>query len=162
MYPSLSKFVFGLYGMAKLLPTALCNPVPSPVPMRAQSTIEDRATNHTETLLKRSFAATCIRCFTNGVWLTCNQCNDRRGGQIRTDLALDDCIANDRGVLRWRRGAISRGRFTASCRYFGQNRGTMVLVASCADGSGGWKDASINLDERIHNWSGRLGCDVSA
>ncbi|KAM7210283.1 Cyanovirin-N [Rhypophila decipiens] len=127
--------------------------------MTAQKTIEDRAaTNHTETLLKRSFAATCIGCFTKGVWLTCNQCNDGRGGQIRTDPALDDCITNDRGVLRWRRG----GRFTGFCRYFGQNRGTMVLVASCVDESGGWRDASIDLDERIHNWSGRLGCDVPA
>ena len=78
------------------------------------------------------------------------RCKDRSGNYHDSEIELDNYIANIDGVLKWQ----PNGNFAAS-----SHNGSLVgsvLKCQSATRTGEFRDASINLDEKISNFNGKL------
>ena len=78
------------------------------------------------------------------------RCKDRAGSYHDSAVELNNYIANIDGLLKWR----PNGNFVASSRI-------VVLAGSVLKGhsktrEGAWRYTSINLDEKISNYNGKL------
>ena len=80
------------------------------------------------------------------------RCGDGGGGYRLTSVNLNDCLTNEFGNLRWKRG----GNFGGSARNVRLADGGRVLECELADGGGGWRHGYVHLDERIGNEGGEL------
>ena len=85
----------------------------------------------------------------NGTFLHAN-CRDLAGRYQASNIDINNCIANDDGVLHWRAG----GNFKASSRNL-KLEGT-VLKCESKNRRGQWRRAQLHLDEKIENSNGKL------
>ena len=77
-------------------------------------------------------------------------CRDRAGAYHESQIDVNNYIVNDDGVLRWR----ANGNFKASSKHL-KLEGS-VLKCESKDRDGDWRDAQIDLDEKIQNFNGKL------
>ncbi|KAK8039641.1 hypothetical protein PG993_008052 [Apiospora rasikravindrae] len=88
-------------------------------------------------------------------------CRTASGSWRHSRLSLNSCLANDNGVLVWRKN----GGAMSSCRYGRPQTGRYALCWSC-DMRGGSTDFDCvelgtnvhRVDDRINNQDGRLEC----
>ncbi|KAK4216731.1 hypothetical protein QBC37DRAFT_397313 [Rhypophila decipiens] len=127
---------------------------------RTLSTIGEQA--H-DSLDKRSYVATCTGCVIDlppggDVNLVCS-CRNKAGGTTWSALNLRNCLANHWGVLVWE----YYGNFKASCP------GVLLLDGSVMgtwcrpylpDNTVSYVYTQIDLNAKIHNWDGILGCMI--
>ncbi|KAK4206387.1 hypothetical protein QBC37DRAFT_393491 [Rhypophila decipiens] len=108
---------------------------------------------------KRSYLGTCGSCgiaTVNGEYALECRCRNSAGAVDWTRIVLNRCLANANGQLDWRRN----GGFQGSCSSY-VLEGNRNFQSKCRNNAGAtnWAWAK-NLEERIHNWNGVLGCDV--
>lgn len=78
------------------------------------------------------------------------RCKNQYGAFESSSLDLDDCIANDHGVMKWKRA----GHFSSTARK--PRLDGIVLNAECRDSSGNYNHSALLLDEAIENIDGKL------
>ena len=78
------------------------------------------------------------------------RCKDRAGSYHDAAIELNSYIANIDGVLKWQ----ANGNFIASTRNVSLTSATLKCQSKTR--SGAWRDTSINLDEKISNFNGKL------
>ncbi|KAM0717696.1 hypothetical protein Q7P37_007548 [Cladosporium fusiforme] len=71
---------------------------------------------------------------------------------VGATINLDSCFGNSGGRLV----AQLNGGFSGSCRKF--RRDGSWLNAECGDGKGGWPAASIDMNNHIGNYNGKMKC----
>ncbi|KAM7208231.1 Cyanovirin-N [Naviculisporaceae sp. PSN 640] len=113
------------------------------------------ASEETSPNSKRSFINSCKNCVAAADWVGC-YCRTANGNDVWTQLDLDNCLVNNRGKLEWRRN----GGFSSTCSDVYWMPPSRISVGACMDGSGSYTYNSIDLNERVHNYNGVLGCDV--
>ncbi|KAM7223244.1 hypothetical protein V8F06_001457 [Rhypophila decipiens] len=109
-------------------------------------------------LAKRSFMASCTACEmgTNPTRDFHCKCRNNAGARVPAYLNLDNCLVNDMGVPKWRRG----GGFSASCTgYLGMKQTEFVLNTLCKNGKGGTTKHILPLNYNIHNDNGAMRCE---
>ncbi|RSL80823.1 hypothetical protein BHE90_001308 [Fusarium euwallaceae] len=112
--------------------------------------------SESNSLEKRSFAATCNPCgLTAGTTFLC-ACKRADGGNYNSPILLNECLGNADGWLTWQKD----GYFGNSCRDFRYDAATTRFHVTCRTVSGNWIASSVVLDERMHNSNGRLWCGV--
>ena len=78
------------------------------------------------------------------------RCKDRAGSFHDSAVELNNYIANIDGLLKWQ----PNGNFVASSRNV--ILAGAVLKCQSKTRKGAWRDTSINLDEKISNYNGKL------
>ena len=77
-------------------------------------------------------------------------CRDRAGSYQVSEIDINKYIVNDNGVLHWQ----PSGDFYVSSRSLTLEGS--VLKCESKDLGGDWRDAQIDLDEKIQNFNGKL------
>lgn len=78
------------------------------------------------------------------------ECKDRGGSYHGASFELNNYIANLDGKLQWQ----PNGNFNATSRNLSLDGATLKCQSKTRAGS--WRDTSINLDEKISNFNGKL------
>lgn len=78
------------------------------------------------------------------------RCKDRAGSYHDSSIELNNYIANIDGELRWQ----ANGNFIASSRKV--SLAGSVLRCQSRTRGGDWRDTSVNLDDKISNFNGKL------
>ena len=119
-----------------------------------------------------SYRETCDSIVMQGGMLTA-RCQDIGGNWRQSSLDIGRCpggpVANNDGMLTCGPGGygigrtLPRGSWRASCRNASKSGGT--LYAQCDNGSGGWNNSSMDLDDcptrLVGNNHGSLYCEYS-